>query len=192
MYRIPRMNEILEIWGSQYYPYRQDSHFETSIYTLNNGTEYVHVQFWRNYDYAPDSQDYGSSNEWKPFTQSLKGKANNLVYDDSLCFISIAFHGGQYPYTWTKAENNLPGFYIDTQRSTNIHCYKLDDIKRDCEQDWSFLTQTADESTDDTDANNSAIRYIEVGEDDETLQDAEDDEELTTNSHNSKPFISGS
>ena len=111
-----------------------------------------------------------------------------------MCFTGIAsFYGGQYPYH-DLDETNLAGFYIDTMASANIYCYKLDDIKKDCGQDWSFLKQTADnfinmdESTE-TDAENSAIEHGETGQSDELLQDLEDDKELNTNSDDSKPFI---
>ncbi len=68
----------------------------------------------------------------------------NLTYADSLCFLSVAsFYGGEYPYDDDALEGMLPGFYIDSQHLANIHCFKRSDIKVDCGQDWTFLSQTA-------------------------------------------------
>ena len=115
------------------------------MYSLGD-QEFVHAHFWRKYDFAPqnDIERYDETNEWKPFTSSPQGK--NLAYDDSFCFISIAsYYGGEYPYDLDAVNDNLPGFYIDTKDLSNIYCYKLDDIKVDCGQDWSFLTLTKEQ-----------------------------------------------
>eukprot|EP01083_Nonionella_stella_P261613 890545_1 len=63
MYRIPKVDEILSIWGSTYYPDRQYAHFETEIVEINVDNElkqFVHAKFWRNYYLS-------QGDEWKPF-----------------------------------------------------------------------------------------------------------------------------
>jgi len=143
MYRIPQESEILELWGDQAYPYRQQAHFKSELVTGTDGTELVHAKFWRQYDFAPDEEidEYDESNEWKPFTQSPQAKQAGLAYADMFCFISVASYvGGEYPYDVDALNDYIPGFYIDTDALAQMHCFRLDEIKKDCGQDWSFLT----------------------------------------------------
>eukprot|EP01084_Bolivina_argentea_P067055 122216_1 len=163
MYRIPRADEILEIWGKSDSQYRVNAHFAAKIHTVGEGDNakpYVHAAFWRKYDFTPDkSANESSKNEWRPFVYSPQGQDMDLWYSDSFCFLSIgSFYGGEYPFDDDALSGLLPGFYVDTQHLTNTHCYKLDDIKVDCGQDWSFLSITnaehdaAEKKIDDADA----------------------------------------
>eukprot|EP01084_Bolivina_argentea_P271633 462261_1 len=171
MYRIPPQDEILEIWGSSYSPYRRDAHFETSIYKIDS-KEFIHARFWRKYDFSPhsDFDEYDSSNEWQVFVSTN----DDLYYPDSLCFISIgSFYGGEYPYDDDALQGLLPGFYIDTKHLANIHCYKLDDIKVDCGQDWSWMTLTKEEEEQQQEEENTTDDTNEVFEDSDS--DTNDD-----------------
>ena len=136
MYRIPPPSEILDLWGSELYPYRENAHFSSDIYTFGEGDdekEFIHAKFWRKYDFSPTNADidgYDDENEWKVFVSSPAADEKNLLYEDSLCFISIAsFFGGEYPFDDDALNDRLPGFYIDTSLFANIHCFKRDDIK---------------------------------------------------------------
>ena len=134
MYRIPKYEEVLEVWGESIFPYREDAHFTAELSNIGD-KEYVHARFWRKYDFTPSvdnkvvsSMYENGENEWKPFTSSPDGA--DLKYEDSLCFLSIAsYYGGEYPYDFDALNNQLPGFYIDTPSFSNIHCFKLKDIK---------------------------------------------------------------
>ncbi|MCP5006111.1 MAG: hypothetical protein GY941_19555 [Planctomycetes bacterium] len=37
MYRIPKSEEVLEIWGSEYYTYRENAHFEIEMVQSQSG-----------------------------------------------------------------------------------------------------------------------------------------------------------
>merc|ERR1712228_594479 len=108
--------------------------------------------------------------EWKEFVDSPE--ADNLLYGDSLCFISIAsYFGGEYPFDDDALNDQLPGFYIDTSLFANIHCFELNDIKVACGQDWSFLKMTIDEGED----LENDIEQILDTEDEETESDTDSD-----------------
>ena len=116
MYRIPPPQDILALWGSEEYPYRETAHFASELYPVGTGNsvrEYVHAHFWRKYDYAPESDDiegYDQRTRWEPFVKSPDGMARNLENADSLCFIAIAsFYGGEYPFDDDALEGLLPG-----------------------------------------------------------------------------------
>eukprot|EP01084_Bolivina_argentea_P131972 232895_1 len=135
--------------------------------------QFVHTRFWRDFSY-PLGSYYGynknGNNEWKPLVNGPYQNSTNTSNPDSFCFLSV---GSEYP------ADTVLGFYIDTERFANIHCFKTNDIKVDCS---GQILHNIDEDTniESYEISDTELGYYDGtdGTDDTDIQDYYDDTDL--------------